>query len=205
MIDVYFSNSEIDYNINQVNNSVTVEIEKQSSVTGVALFINNSDSVDYPITADNVSYGSSDVDTELNYIHSEFENINQDILAHATAINLLDTTKQDTLIPGDNITIENNVISASGSSVNIKSINVSITSNASGWFYLKDDNNIDLDINNAIVLMVYIPYDDSVVDAYTGHISTESSKWICKLVGINNNTVISYQVTKTLTILYIER
>lgn len=114
LIDVYFSNSEIDYNISQVNNSVTVEIEKQSSVTGVALFINNSDSVDYPITADSVSYGTSDVDTVLGALNRSTEELGQSVVAHGVAIQQLDTNKQDTLIPGDNITIENNVISASG-------------------------------------------------------------------------------------------
>lgn len=131
LIDVYFSNSEIDYNISQINNSVTVEIEKQSSVTGVALFINNSDSVDYPITADSVSYGSSDVDTELNALNISTEELGQSIVAHGVAIQQLNTNKQDTLIPGDNITIENNVISASsGGGVaswsNLGTINVDV-------------------------------------------------------------------------------
>lgn len=112
LIDVYFSNSEIDYNISQINNSVTVEIEKQSSVTGVALFINNSDSVDYPITAQDVSYFDTSVYYELLEHKIELNSL-------TTAIGTLDNIKQDTLTPGDNITIENNVISASGgSSVN---------------------------------------------------------------------------------------
>lgn len=157
IIDVYFT-KDIPYEVSQNNNTVTVEISPLSYAVGCAIVINNVDSVDYPITAENVSYFDSNVKLELLEHRSELNEL-------INGIGLLDSEKQDNLTAGTNITISDNVISASGGGVDysteeqntgLKWLDGStiyqktyIVSNASGlatgqWLTVFDSTNMNL-------------------------------------------------------------
>lgn len=101
--------------MSQSGNTVNVTLSNHTSDVHCCLTVNNISEFETPLNADDIVYNDTTVYYELMEHRFELNQIINAIGNLDTAIN----SKQDILIPGDNITIEDNVISASGGSGDI--------------------------------------------------------------------------------------
>lgn len=130
IIEVYTNDPMNVYPVeqSQSGNTVTIKVNPHSNIVGVKIFINNTNdfSVMDNFTTDNPFYALSasrgkklkdDLDKLDQWVYDVEESLNDTIgVVNTNSENIenLETSKQDKLIEGENITIVNNVISATG-------------------------------------------------------------------------------------------
>lgn len=125
LIDFYYTDGTVyTESVSQSGTSVYLTISEHTNTVGVACVINNVTSYE-PYDDTEMQNALSDLSESIQTIESNIETIDgilsdhTDVLSsHSSEIINLQNSKQDELTPGDNITIVDNVISASGGSGN---------------------------------------------------------------------------------------
>lgn len=121
VIEVYTDNDDVyPVNLEQHGNSIDITLSDHADAVGVALTINNvityepTDISGLENEIQTVSDNLSGLSTVVNELSDNVDNIEGDVSTLGTMVTDLETSKQDVLTAGENITIENNIISASG-------------------------------------------------------------------------------------------
>lgn len=114
VIEVYTDNDDIyPVDVEQTNHSVLVKIVDHSSPTKVCITINNVSTYS-PVDISGIQSELNGLSTAVSDLADDVADAEGDIIDLITEVNNLSMNKQDKLTAGQNITIENNVISASG-------------------------------------------------------------------------------------------
>lgn len=121
VIEIYTDNDDVyPVNIEQSGHSVNIEIVAHTTAVRVAITINNvityepTDISGLENEIQTVSDNLSGLSTVVNELSDNVDNIEGDVSTLGTMVTDLETSKQDTLTAGENITIVNNVISSTG-------------------------------------------------------------------------------------------
>lgn len=158
VIEVYTDNDDVyPVNIEQSGHSVNIEIVAHTTAVRVAITINNVISYE-PVDLsginthlDNLDQDVNDITTSINGLtnrvlnnENDIDTINDDLSTLGTMITGLETSKQDLLIQGDNITLTPQAdgvrISAlgGGSGLSMFTKLVETTNNSGNWINLGD-------------------------------------------------------------------
>lgn len=123
VIEVYTDNDDVyPVNLEQHGNSIDITLSDHADAVGVALTINNvityepTDISGLENEIQTVSDNLSGLSEAVNELSDNVDNIEGDVSTLGTMVTDLETSKQDVLTAGENITIENNVISSTGGS-----------------------------------------------------------------------------------------
>lgn len=110
VIEIYFDNTDcyID-GTSQEGHTVYFTVGGNATGTNVCVVVNN--------LTDFVPYNDTEVQTHLSLLDTDVNAMSSVVTSHGTEIINLQLNKQDNLTPGDNITIEDNVISATKDSI----------------------------------------------------------------------------------------
>lgn len=116
IIEVYYDNDDV-YTVEswQTGSTVHIKTSEHDGQVGVKIFVNNVTSFT-PYDDSNIREDISDLQFAMEAIGDTVSGMVEDVGSLETDVGNLQTSKQDTLTAGENITIENNVISASGGS-----------------------------------------------------------------------------------------
>lgn len=152
--DNYYTKTDVD---TKLNNYQT--ISGLSAVT-LSTFVNDVDFVTTAVT-DAISSALSALNAKADTISGNVDT-NEEVVSRA--LNLLNTSKQDTLIAGDNITISGNTISATGGEI---PTNISYFNNDVGYVTSATTDALSgiIEQNELIVASALVDLDERKIDA----------------------------------------